>query len=72
MNTTGKKCIECGAETYAIQVIDRGQKNIHYDLIYASEDSKRNIFTGHKKEGKVAAELCDNCGRITLRAIPNG
>ena len=72
MKETGKKCIECGEETYAIQVVDRGQKNIHYDLIYTSGDAKRSVFKGYKKEGEVAAELCENCGRITLRAIPSG
>jgi uncharacterized OB-fold protein len=50
--------------------IHRGQQNIHYELIYAAEDSKRSIFKGYPKEGKIAAELCENCGRITLRAAP--
>ena len=68
MNTTRKKCIECGAETHAIQVIDRGQKNIHYELVYAAADSKRKFGRGHDIAGKVTAELCQNCGRITLRA----
>lgn len=70
MISTGKKCIECGAETIAIKIIDRGQRNIHYDMIYAVADSKRSILKGHDVEGQVAAELCENCGRITLRAAP--
>ncbi len=68
--TETKKCVECGGETYPIKIVDRGNQNIHYDLIYTMEDSKRNIFKGHKKEGVVAAELCENCGRIALRAVP--
>jgi hypothetical protein len=32
VNTTGRKCIECDAETVAIQIIDRGQRNIHYEM----------------------------------------
>ena len=67
MSETNQKCIECGGETHPIKIIDRGQKNIHYDLIYAAEDSKRSIFSGHKKEGTVRAEMCSDCGRIILR-----
>ena len=70
MNTTGKKCIECGSDTVAIQIIDRGQQNIHYELVYAAADSKRKFGKGHDIAGKVAAELCEGCGRITLRAAP--
>ena len=70
MDKIGKKCIECGGEMHAIQVIDRGQKNIHYDLIYTSGDSKRSIFKGHNIEGNVHAEMCEDCGRITLRGTP--
>lgn len=70
MITTGYKCIECGQETSAIQVIDRGQQNIHYDLVYAAGDSKSKFGKGHAIEGKINAELCANCGRITLRAAP--
>jgi len=64
------KCIECGGETHAIKIIDRGQKNIHYDLIYTLAESKRSIFKGHSEEGKVRAEMCESCGRITLRGKP--
>ena len=70
MSTTGRKCIECGADTVAIQIIDRGNQNIEYELTYTAGDSKRSVFKGHKKKGKVAAELCENCGLITLRAVP--
>lgn len=65
-----KKYIECGGETSPVKIIDRGQRNIHYDLIYTAEDSKRSILRGHPKEGQIAAELCGICGRITLRATP--
>ncbi len=71
MNETSKKSIGCGAETHVIQIIDRGQHNIRYNLVYAPEGSKRNIFTGHKGEGEIVGELCENCGRITLRAKSN-
>lgn len=71
MINTSKKCIECGTETRVIQLIDRGQNNIHYDFVYAEADSTRKFGKGHDVAGKVLAELCENCGRITLRAAPN-
>jgi len=60
-----------GGEISPIKIIDRGQKNIHYDLIFTAEDSKRGKFKGHPKDGQIAAELCEDYGRITLRAVPS-
>jgi hypothetical protein len=40
MKTTGGKCIQCGEDTYVIQMIDRGQKNIHYNFAYSTDDFK--------------------------------
>ena len=71
MNASNRTCIECGTETTTIQMIDRGQQNIHYEMVYAAKESKRKFGKGHDVAGKVAAELCQNCGRITLRAVPN-
>lgn len=68
--TTGNKCSECGAETVAIQLIDRGQQNIHYEVVYAAAGSKPRFGKGYEIAGKVGAELCEGCGRITLRALP--
>ena len=70
MEQTGRKCIECGGDTSAIKMIDRGQKNIHYELIYSAADSKRSVFKGLETEGTVAAEMCEQCGRIALRGVP--
>ena len=70
MEVTGKKCVECGHDTYAIQIIDRGQQNIHYEAVYAVAGSKKAFGKGYNIEGNIAAELCQNCGRITLRAAP--
>ena len=72
MNNDIKKCIECGGETQAIQIIDRGQRNIHYTLAYTAGDSERSVFKGHDIEGDVHAEMCGNCGRITLRGAFKG
>ena len=71
MESTGNKCIECGSQTYAIQIIDRGESNSHYELVYAAGDAKRKFTKTYDIEGKVSAELCQNCGRISLRAVPN-
>ena len=67
MSESRSKCIECGGENTPVKIIDRGQRNIHYDLIYAAEDAKRSFYSGYKKEGVLHAEMCSNCGRITLR-----
>lgn len=55
-------------ENYAIQIIDRGQQNIDYDFVYAAGESKPKFGKDHNIEGKINAELCQNCGQITLRA----
>ena len=70
MNKTGNKCIECGEETVAIQLIDRGELNVHYNQNYSTDDFKSKPRT-YSIDGHLAAELCENCGRITLRAAPN-
>ena len=70
METTAKKCIECGAETVAIQLIDRGESNSHYEPVYAAGDAKRKFTKTYDIQGNISAELCQNCGRITLRAAP--
>lgn len=64
-----RPCIECGGQTRAICIIDRGYYNIQYELVYAK--AVQGIFgKEYYVEGTVGAELCENCGRITLRAVP--
>ena len=70
MDKNSYECIECGGETYAIQIIDRGQRNIHYTLSYTAGDSKRSVFKGHEINGDVNAKMCEDCGRIALRGAP--
>jgi hypothetical protein len=70
MKKTGRKCLECGEDTYVIQIIDRGQKNIHYNFAYSTDEFKDKP-RAYKIAGFVAVELWENCGRITLRARPN-
>ena len=70
MDRGSGKCVECGGQTYAIQVIDRGQRNIHYKLIYTAGDAKPKFGKGYDIEGEVTAEMCEDCGRIVLRGAP--
>jgi hypothetical protein len=71
MKPTGKKCLERGQETYTIQIIDRGQKNIHYNFAYTTDDFKEKP-RAYAISGFVAAEMCEIFGRNTLRATPKG
>ena len=68
MEKTGHKCIECGTETVGIQLIDRCESNVHHEMEYAAEDARRKFTGVYDAQGKVLGELCENCGRITLRA----
>ena len=70
MNETSNKCLECGGKTHDIQLVDRGYKNVHYQLVFASGDAKRKFGKGYEIEGRVTGEVCENCGRIALRAAP--
>ena len=69
MKKTGKKCLECSGDMYAIQIIDRGQMNIHYNFAYSMDDFKKKprVYT---ISGFVSAEACELCGRIAFRTVP--
>ena len=69
MKASGRKCIECGEGTYEIQIIDRGQRNIHYNFAYSTDDFKEKP-RAYKISGFIAAEMCGNCSRVALRAVP--
>jgi uncharacterized OB-fold protein len=67
-----KKCIECGSPTHPIRVLDEGGQEGHLMPEYAAIDSKRSWFFGrYPVEGHLAAELCESCGRVTFRAVPD-
>jgi hypothetical protein len=67
MDRTGNKFIGCGEETIAIQIIDRGEGNSHYEPVYAAGGAKRKFTKVYDIQGEVSAELCENCGLIMLR-----
>lgn len=69
MKKTGKKCLECSGDMYAIQIIDRGQKNIHYNFAYSMDDFKEKP-RAYTISGFVSAEACELCGRIAFRMVP--
>ena len=71
MNKTGNKCIECGEETVAIQLIDRGDLNVHYNNNYSTDDFKSKPRT-YRINDRLATELCENRGRDTQTAVPKG
>ena len=55
MKKTGKKCLECSGDMYAIQIIDRGQRGLHYNFAYTTDDFKEKPRT-YNISGLVAAE----------------
>ena len=68
-----KKCIECGSPTHPIRLLhDYGQGGHLSHLGYTTIDSKPGLFFGrYPVEGLLAAELCESCGRVTIRAVPD-
>lgn len=64
-------CIECGGATHPIRVIEQDQKT-HNTLKYTAIDAKQSwLLCRYPVEGHLAAELCESCGRVTFRAVPN-
>jgi predicted RNA-binding Zn-ribbon protein involved in translation (DUF1610 family) len=66
-----RKCGDCGETLAEIRLIDKGHFSAHTDVEYAPAEAKRGIWTGQFPiEGKVAAFMCPECGRITHFAVP--
>ena len=64
-------CVECGGATHPIIVLEAGEGNRHRCLEFTTTDAKPGWFLGrYPTKGYVSAELCVQCGRITLRAYP--
>lgn len=66
---TGNKCVECSGEMYEIQIIDVANMNLHFNLKY-STDAFKEKPRRYKIAGRVAAEACEQCGRVALRVVP--
>ena len=48
-----------------------GTLNVHSELEYTVPEAKRSIWTGLLPiEGKIAAYMCDGCGRVLLYGQP--
>ncbi len=70
MSESNQDCIECGAATHPILVVEQDHQH-HDTLKYTAIDAQPSWFLGrYKVEGHLAAELCESCGRVTFRAVP--
>jgi hypothetical protein len=63
MNTRDKKCHDCGHTMKAIRITDYMGEPIKYTVADAKRSFLRELFP---VKGKVAACMCDGCGRILL------
>jgi hypothetical protein len=74
MDTTGKKCPDCGRPMKAIKLLDNamyGARPAQGDLTYAVPEAKRSSWTGlFPADGRVTACMCDGRGRILLYGEP--
>ncbi len=75
MDTDEKKCPDCGRPLKAIKIVDnarRGGIPTQGELTYTAPEAKRSFWTGlFPAEGRVAAFMCDGCGRILLYGEPH-
>jgi predicted RNA-binding Zn-ribbon protein involved in translation (DUF1610 family) len=70
---TDPKCATCNVAMHPVKLIYKQHHNKHTELEYAPPDATRSFWTGrYPVQGKVAAYLCDGCGRITLFGRPAG
>ena len=75
MTTSAEKaCSDCGGKATEIRLIDKGfGHGSHQDLDYALAEAKRSVWTSQfPLAGKVAAFMCNQCGRISLYGKPCG
>ncbi len=74
MDTTDKECPDCGQPMRAIKILDNtyfGVRPGEGVLRYMAPEARRSFWTGRLPvEGKVAACMCDACGRILLYGEP--
>ena len=70
METADKKCPDCGCPLKAIKILSHariGMWPAEGELAYMAPEAKRSFWTGRLPvEGRVAACMCDACGRILL------
>jgi hypothetical protein len=55
----------------SIRVLDTMHGNAHQQIRYTAVDAKAGWFTSrYPIEGRLEAEMCEGCGRVVLRAVP--
>jgi hypothetical protein len=70
MKTEPGICVECGGSLVPIRIVEQDHRS-HLPLKYAAMDSTRSVVLGrYPLLGEISAELCTDCGRVTLRAKP--
>ncbi len=74
MDITDKKCPDCGHTLKAIKILDNARHGVRPaqgELTYMAPEAKQSFWTGrYPVEGRVAACMCDSCGRILLYGEP--
>ena len=61
-----KPCPDCDGTMKPVRLIDKSF-NTDEDVEYTVPDAKRSFWTGkYLVEGRVAAFMCDSCGRMLL------
>lgn len=75
MNSSERICPDCGESMNDIVIKDNaryGVRPAEGELNYMAPDAKRSFWTGRLPvEGRVAACMCDHCGRIVLYGEPH-
>lgn len=71
MNDEQRKCIECSGGMQKIKLIDKAHLNMQTELQYTAGDARSRFWSGgFPIEEKVAALMCQVCGRIALYGEP--
>jgi hypothetical protein len=56
---------------YRIRLIDKSHGHYHADMEYTVPEAQRGFWMGrYPVEGRVAAYMCDHCGRLLLYGVP--
>jgi hypothetical protein len=74
MDTTDKKCPDCGHSMKAIRILVNtmsGYRPGQGELTYTAPEARGSLWTGRiPAEGKITACMCEGCGRILLHGEP--
>ncbi len=70
MPTPREICSDCGGGALEIRIIDKAHHNSQDKLEYTAADAKSGFWSGYPIEGRIAATMCQACGRISLFGVP--